>query len=87
MSTKATFQDVSNVVASLSEAAKEALDWFDLDEFDQVASDLDMLLSGDETPSSMLEDILEGNTAPDTEQGWREYVATLEAHVAREMKS
>jgi hypothetical protein len=72
------------VVSCLSEAAQEALDWFDLEPADHVATDLDALRSGEFTPSSMLADILDGNTEPETEQGWRDYVATLEAHLAKE---
>ena len=76
------------VAANLPSEALDALDMIDLDPEEAVAEDLAALRAGDQTTASLLAYLIDG--AGDDEvvaDGWRAYVATLEAHLAREVKS
>lgn len=71
------------VAATLSEAALVSLDWMDLDPEECVADDLAEIRSGMSTATMLGECVAATDGEEEIAQGWREYVATLEAHLAK----
>ena len=72
------------VAASLSEAALVALDWLDLDPNDTVLDDLAAIREGALVATMLAEALGECDGDEDMIQGWRDYFATLEAHLAKD---
>lgn len=72
------------VAATLSEAALVAFDWLDTDPAECVLDDLASLRSGATSVALLAECLDASGDEADIADGWRDYVAALEAHLAKD---